>query len=220
VALLKEDQLFTTRDLLSYGNRAAIDQVLYRMVKLEILTRLARGVFIKYGAPLPTKYEIAKVKAEAFGKKIYKHCSELADLLNEYTAGADWSPFGMKERDKFKQTSDTTGNELILATSGCSSSFKCGNITIKFKSIAKRKLLTGESRAGILVRSIWHLRIDSLIKDTWRHAFHMLDRFDIQEIIRHKRHLPGWLNDTHFSNKCFTPLMKHINGETIQPATL
>src|SRR5438309_1180711 len=47
IARIGFDKLFTTRQLLLYGTRAAIDQALSRLVKAMHIARVARGVFIR-----------------------------------------------------------------------------------------------------------------------------------------------------------------------------
>ncbi|MBY0547278.1 MAG: hypothetical protein K2W95_08280, partial [Candidatus Obscuribacterales bacterium] len=42
-----EGAIFSTRDLLSLGSRAAIDSALSRMVASGIIVRLASGLFLK-----------------------------------------------------------------------------------------------------------------------------------------------------------------------------
>ena len=69
---LAPNVIFATRDLLSYGKRASIDQALCRLVKRGYIIRLAHGLFRREGsnAPLPPILEVAKYKAAAFGKII------------------------------------------------------------------------------------------------------------------------------------------------------
>jgi hypothetical protein len=70
---LPADQPFTTRDCLIYGVRAAVDQTLYRLVKKGTIRRLARGIFVRDERKYFSVFEIASIKAEAFGRKILKH---------------------------------------------------------------------------------------------------------------------------------------------------
>src|SRR5215472_2800695 len=67
------DKPFTTRDCLIYGVRAAVDQTLYRLVKNGTIRRLARGIFVRDERKYFSAYKIAKLRAEAFGRKIMRH---------------------------------------------------------------------------------------------------------------------------------------------------
>lgn len=70
LSLLKPGEIFTTRDLLSYGRRSAVDKTLCLMVQAGYLTRLAFGVFVitHTSKPFYTVAEIVQRKALAFGK--------------------------------------------------------------------------------------------------------------------------------------------------------
>jgi hypothetical protein len=77
LSLLKPGEIFTTRDLLSYGRRSAVDKTLVLMVQSGYLTRLAYGVFVvsHTSKPFYTVAEIVERKALAFGKVLYIHGS-------------------------------------------------------------------------------------------------------------------------------------------------
>lgn len=75
LALLKPGEIFTTRDLLSYGRRTAVDGTTYQLVKDGYLTRLAFGVFVVTHTcnRSYTAEEVVTRKALAFGKVLYAH---------------------------------------------------------------------------------------------------------------------------------------------------
>src|SRR5271155_2175776 len=105
---LSKDQIFTTRELLSYGSRTAIDKALGRMVKSERIVRLCRGVFIRDpGLKKPTALEVARAKAHAFGKRIAVYGANIAKELGL----VDFFP-----------------TEPVFLVSGRSSSFRYGLI--------------------------------------------------------------------------------------------
>jgi hypothetical protein len=61
---LDKNEPFTTREFLNYGQRAAVDQTLSRLVKQGFIVRLAPGVFAREVSKEYTPLEIktAKVK--------------------------------------------------------------------------------------------------------------------------------------------------------------
>ena len=118
---VKPGKLFTTRDCLPLGNRAAIDQALCRLVKRNVLVRLARGVFTRSSTePKPSLQEIVELKAKSFGRRIAAHGSALAYDL------------GLTEQ----QLPD---DKVVFATDSSSSKFRCGDITVYFKRLAGGK---------------------------------------------------------------------------------
>ena len=78
---LPPTKIFTTRELLPYGTRAAVDQTLYRMVKSGFLTRLALGVFIRDPSKNPTLEEIAVAKLTAYGKRLVTYAENTLSNL-------------------------------------------------------------------------------------------------------------------------------------------
>ena len=136
---LKYGQIFTSRDILSCGRRGAIDQAVYRFVKIKYIYRLARGVFIK--AKYANEYvvsqgEIAAIKALSFGKQILSHGHDVA------------YHFGLSKE----------GNDFpCFATNGASSSFQFNGVRIQFKHVCARKMRLAESKAGATLRALWHL---------------------------------------------------------------
>lgn len=75
LSLLKPGEIFTTRDLLSYGRRNTIDKATYDFVKAGYITRLAFGVFVvtHKSRKSYTVAEIVTRKAIAFGKAVHAH---------------------------------------------------------------------------------------------------------------------------------------------------
>lgn len=75
LSLLKPGEIFTTRDLLSYGRRNTVDKATHEFVKAGYLTRLAFGVFVvtHTSRSAYTVAEIVTRKAIAFGKAVYTH---------------------------------------------------------------------------------------------------------------------------------------------------
>jgi hypothetical protein len=69
---LNDGDVFTTRDVLGFGSRAAVDNALKRFVARGLITRLARGVFMRsFGTTRKISIEeIARVKAAAFKKSV------------------------------------------------------------------------------------------------------------------------------------------------------
>ncbi|MFY0104189.1 hypothetical protein ABTP95_20360, partial [Acinetobacter baumannii] len=71
ISSIQLGELFTTRNCLSFGSRGSVDQSLYSLVKSGTIVRVVRGVFMRPGSDMPTALQLAKIKAESFGKRIY-----------------------------------------------------------------------------------------------------------------------------------------------------
>lgn len=123
-------KLFYTKQLLHLGTRRQVDQALHRLVKRGFLTRAARGVFhLKTEAPSPTAFEIASVKAEAFGKKIA-------------TGG----------KNSLAELEEEGHQALVFASDGRSSSFASIHGRIYLKGTTMNRVHAGNTHAGMLIR--------------------------------------------------------------------
>lgn len=159
---LPENQIFTTRDLLQYGKRSAIDICLFRLVKDQTIRRLARGVFVRSNHPNKyfSPFEIAQAKANAF-EKIISLSGETAALKSGLISA----------------TIISSHSQITFYTSGRSSSFKEGDLTIKLKSVSPRKNSLPDSKAGNFLRGYWHLgkgKINNPRKELMRISLGML----------------------------------------------
>jgi hypothetical protein len=176
ISKLPNNVPFSTRDFLSYGKRAAIDQCLSRMVKQEEIVRLARGLFIKLpdGAEPPSAYTVAKAKAEAFGRRIYT-----GGALAAITVGFSEHPHPI--------------TELTFAIAGHSSSFQYGNIRIKFKSTPSKYLKLEDSFPGLAIRAFLHFGKKFDPRQILHHRYLFLWREDKYALRLAARWMPEWL---------------------------
>lgn len=176
VASRKPGEIFTTRDLLNYGTRSAVDKAVSRLIKAEYMIRLARGIFIKdTGQSFSfTPFEIAKVKAESFGRRIITHAKDIAHKLKLLQDG---------------------NSEITYATDGGSSSFQFGDIKIYFKKTSLKNMKLADTKVGQTIRALNYLGknlcnktiIKEILKEFW------YTRPLKEEIIRSYAFMPFWL---------------------------
>ncbi|MDX2108574.1 MAG: hypothetical protein SFY67_19425 [Candidatus Melainabacteria bacterium] len=192
---LEIDQPFTTRELLNYGNRSAIDNCIYRMIQEGEIHRITRGVFVRaktFGGKRPyyTQREIAEIKANSFGRKLqthpFKKAKEIAVRLGLIKPGQKW----IKECDEFESTYEI---------SGPSSSFLFDGKRIYFKKTTRRKIQLGDSRAGLVIRALWYNGFWNRFAlwgfEAQRKAYQGLYGLDRREIHESSALMPAWLSD-------------------------
>jgi hypothetical protein len=181
VSLLPIGRIFTTREVLAYGFRAAIDQILSRFVKSGRIRRLARGVFVKdpENKLVFSDFDIAKVKAESFGRRISEHPDNLGIRL------------GIKEG-----LEDAT----IFSIDGRSSRFRIGNRTITLKETSTRRMKMADTRSGQVLRALCHLGNRSVSPFVISKAQRDYNRFDRIDNRNNIQFIPAWLSDQ-FPNK-------------------
>lgn len=173
ICRLPKGNPFTTRDMLRYGSRPAVDQTLYRMVKSGEILRLARGVFIVESpdAPLPSVLEVAMVKAQSFAKRIVSHGADIAKAL------------GLAQSGNLEPT---------FSIDGRSSSFRYGSEVIHFKGTSPRKLLD-EGRTGRVIRALWHIgreRCNEYVVMVATASLGFSDRLELRDL---SRLMPAWM---------------------------
>ncbi len=173
ISNLKLGEMFTTRHCLSFGSRGTIDNALHFLVKNKIIIRVARGVFMRPGSPIPTPFQVAKVKAEAFGKTIFEHGADSAHALG---------------------FQDAPNNGFIFATSGRSSTFRFGEIIIRFIGTCPRKILHKiDETAGKAISAMWHLGKEQCTEELVEQTYSKWG-FAVNKIKQSASLLPEWMN--------------------------
>jgi hypothetical protein len=177
---LIEGATFTSRDCLAFGSRAAVDQALSRLVKCGGIRRLARGVFAKDSSEKKkySDFEIANIKAEAFGRKIVMYAGAVAQELQLPQAMA---------------TLPQPHSEISFAINARTSKFCVGKRTIHFKQVSLRKMRMSESKAGQAMRALWHIGRQCLSNDVIQQAILKFNRDDRLELRQNIRWMPFWL---------------------------
>ncbi len=170
-------RIFTTREVLLYGPRSAVDQCLSCLVKKGIIIRLARGVFVKEGSRVDqiAVEDVAKAKAEAFGKQIATWGGELASRLG----------LAPESQSHSKRT---------FCVSGSSSSFKFREITVVLRKTCARKMSLNGSAPGQFLHALWHIGLDQIRALTSRQVSNIrLNHLAREEIRLSVGSLPAWL---------------------------
>jgi len=191
---LEKGEPFTTRDLLNYGKRSAIDDCMYRLVKEGVVHRITRGVFVRRGEngkhPVFTQREVAEIKANSFGRKLqthpFKKAKEIAIRLGLIKPGEKW--IGECER-----------LETTYEISGPSSSFVYDRKRIFLKKTTRRKIQLGDSKAGLVMRALWYNgywnKLELISSEAQEKAYKGLYAGDKMEIHRSSALIPAWLSD-------------------------
>ncbi len=96
ISALPTDAWFSTQQLLNLGNREAIDQCLYRLVKCGYLTRIAWGVFtLRTSKQIFEPLAVAMFKAKIFKKNVSTHGLDIARRLGLIKENQDQQRFSV-----------------------------------------------------------------------------------------------------------------------------
>jgi hypothetical protein len=182
---LQDGQPFPTRDLLAYGSRGAVDKSIQRLVKAELIMRVARGIFVKplyeRGVlKLPTAAQIALTKAHAFGKKLIMHGKDAACRLGILESGNE---------------------EPTFVASGSSSSFLCkssdfGDTRVHFRSASALASKFEDTSIGLIFRGMRSLPSDMRDPTLLERAiqYSAFGRVQLNEFKGEAKWMPAWLS--------------------------
>lgn len=173
---LPQGKIFSTREMLNYGKRSAVDQCLYRLVKAGRIIRLAWGLFMKddIGIAMPSPLRVATEKARAFGKQILIDAVDSAKLL----------------------CLTTMGNENItFAVQGHSSSFKFDSTRIYLRGLCPRKLLLGDDLVGSAIRALWQIGKNTCDQYSIQRATSQFRQAERRQFSHSWHLMPTWMTD-------------------------
>lgn len=173
---LPEGAIFSTREVLNYGRRSAVDQCLHRLVKTSRIIRLAWGLFMKndVGASRPSPLTVATEKARAFGRQIVIEPADAAKFLNLTGIG---------------------NQKVTYATQGHSSSFRYGSIIIFLKGICPRKMAIGDGPVGLAIKALWRLGKNMCDQQTVARATIKFNRQDRCQFKQSYHLMPAWMTE-------------------------
>jgi len=171
---LASDVIVTTRELLEYGYRSTVDQSTSRLVKEQVLRRVARGLFVKFDAPDPTALEVARTKAAAFGKTLVTDGQKIACELQLAT------------EEELPQ--------IVFQVNGKTSSFNFLGVRITLRGAVPKKSVGAESSVARTIRALLHLG-DKMKRKHLLLALRQLKPTDLYKMVKSSRWMPHWLAD-------------------------
>lgn len=179
VERLPEGQPFTARAFMSFGSRASVDQVLSRMVKSGVLSRPARGVYVRpkhspyVGAVPPEPIRIAELLAAETGDRIQVHGAEAVRRL------------GLSTQVQTKP---------IFYTSGPSRRFRLETMMVSMKHVSPRKIALAGRPAGLALTALWYLGKGQVTIETIEHIHSVLGPEEFEVLCAETPAMPGWMH--------------------------
>ncbi len=133
---------FTTSALLQHGTRAAVDHALSRFARTGLVTRVARGVYVR---PRTNRY-VGQVppSPEAVAQALVAQ------------AGAKVQMTGAEAAVEFQLTTQQPVTP-VFHTSGPSRRFRMGKLEVTLKHVSARKLALAGRPAGVALAALWYL---------------------------------------------------------------
>jgi hypothetical protein len=179
--LLPLGEPVTVREFLPLGRRASVDQALARLVKKGVLSRAARGIYVRpkrnpyVGDILPDPAQIAEVVAGETGGHIQVHGAEAARCMG-FSTQVPVRP--------------------IFYTSGPSRQFHLGKMEILLKHVSPRKLALAGRPAGIALTALWYLGRREVNARTIDQIRAHLTEEEFEVLLSAAPSMPGWMHDS------------------------
>ncbi|MBS2008512.1 MAG: type IV toxin-antitoxin system AbiEi family antitoxin domain-containing protein [Cyanobacteria bacterium SZAS TMP-1] len=171
------DEPFTPAALLRFGTRKAVDLQLARLVKAGILTRPARGVYIR---PKSNKYA-GMVQPEPFKVALAK-----ANAPIEVHGGEAARYFGFSTQMQVRP---------VYYTTGPSRRIKYGGMLIVLKHVSPRKMVAPGTKVGLAVSALWYLGKEQVRAETFAKIRNQLSEAEYEQLKATAPMMPAWMSD-------------------------
>ena len=177
---LRRGKPFLSNDFLKFGSRAAVDQVLARLVKAGEIKRIKRGLFVK-------------PERNAYVGEVLPGAEEVARFLAKQT-GAKLAISGAEAARRFGFTTQVSSQSVFL-TDGPSRNYRLGNQEVRLKHVAPRKVALAGRPAGEALSALWYLGSDEVSPSTFERIEERLPQEEFSVLVKNREVMPGWMRD-------------------------
>lgn len=170
--------VWTPKDFLDLGTRAAVDQALTRLVQKGVLQRLDRGVYSypkvnpRLGTLTPSPDAVAKAVAKATGSKLQVSGARAANILG---------------------LSTQVPSKNVYLTDGPSRTVRVGRQTIQIRHGSPRQLYGAGTQAGVALQALRYLGPDGVDAKVVRKLGSQLDAKAKRILKRGAGQGPDWM---------------------------
>jgi hypothetical protein len=171
-------RVFVPADLLDLGSRNAVDVALHRLVADGTVRRLGRGVYDfprhhpRLGSLKPSTDDLARAIARSSSSTVVHSGAVAANL------------FGL--------TTQVPARPVYL-TDGRTRTVRVGGRDLRFQHASPKRLVGGDTPAGLALRALWHLGPDGIDSGVLRRLRGQLSDDDKRQLEKLQAASPGWL---------------------------
>ena len=177
----KRGWVFTPKDFIDLGSRAAIDQTLSRLASKGLIRRLDRGLYdfpkvhAKLGSLSPDMGDLANAKASQTGDIAFASGATAANAL------------GLSTQVPAKPIYATNGKSRIANVAGKTITYKHSRVPI-LDSIS--------TNANMALQALYYFGKNNITSDIIAKCAKRLDSNDLRQLSKVKPQIPSWLADT------------------------
>jgi hypothetical protein len=171
--------VFTSKDFLDLGNRAAVDQALSRLVQGGQVMRVGRGL-----------YHVPRVNPR-LGITVPPDTDAVADALARQT-GSRLLPSGAAAANRLGLSTQVPAKAVYL-TDGRSRHWRSGRMDIQFKHVAPNHFKVRHPASTLVFQALRYLGKDNVGDRTLRVLRSTLTRGQRRALRDDARHAPNWV---------------------------
>lgn len=179
IARFEPGHVFTTKDLLRFRSRPAVDNALSRMVRAGTLARIAQGMYYipKFSARLGSLSASPDQIALALGRQ----------------TGSIVQPIGAAAANALGLSSQVPARAVYI-TNGTPRRRRVGSIVIDLKHAGPRTLAGAGTKAGSVVHALRYLGKQGVTPEVIQHLNHQLTEVDRRQLQKLTPDAPGWMH--------------------------
>lgn len=172
--------LFTPKDFLDLGTRAAVDKALSRLSTQGDIRRLSRGLYDYpkkhklMGLLWPSLHDVARAIAKDSNSQLQLTGAQALYVL------------GLTTQMPVK---------AIYLTDGYSKTIKIGNSTLKLQHVSPSIMAGSGKKSGLVLQAIRYIGKNRFTNDVMQKIIDMLDQKDKKQLMKLARFAPPWSRD-------------------------
>jgi hypothetical protein len=191
----KRGWVFTPKDFIDLGSRAAIDQTLSRLASKGLIRRLDRGLYDFprrhpiLGTLSPDMADLANAKASQTGDIAFASGAMAANIL------------GLSTQVPAKSIYSTNGKSRMADVAGNTITYRHSRVPI-LDSISQN--------ANLALQALYYFGKNNITSDIIAKCALLLDHNDLRQLNKAKPQIPSWLADTILKIEAAVPV--NTNG--------
>ncbi len=169
---------FTPSSLLRLGERATVDQALSRLARAGVITRVARGIYVRpkpsrlFGTALPEPRRVAEAVAALDGATLQVHGAEAARQLGLTTQ---------------------MPTQEVYYTSGSTRRRRFGRLPVVLQHVGPKRLVLADRPAGLAVAALQYLGREAVTPEVIEQVARRLPHAEFEALREAAPSLPAWL---------------------------
>jgi len=177
----KRGWVFTPKDFLDMGTRAAVDQVLFRLVSRGLIRRLDRGVY-----DFPKQHDVLGTLSPDAGSLAQAITAQTGDTA--FPSGATAANLlGLSTQVPARPVYLTNGRSRVKKIAG-------RTITLQHARVPLLDHLPG--KVNLMLQALSYIGKSRIDNDVITHCARRLDDKDLKALGSAAAQIPGWLADT------------------------